>query len=216
MSEPYISQISLFGNTFAPRGWSLCEGQLLPIAQNQALFALLGTAYGGDGRTTLALPDYRARVPVGVGTSTTGYTRTWGQKGGVDSVTLKTSTMPAHSHDAAINTTSSGSLNGTTTCNTEVKCNNAAITSSDPKDNVWGKLTGDGIYDNTPGTDEIMHGGAVEVAVDLSPVTVDLDIEIDTISIHNQGGGQPHENRPPFLGVLFCIALVGLFPPRSD
>jgi microcystin-dependent protein len=93
MTEPFIGEIQIFGFQFAPRGWALCNGQLLPINQNQALFSLLGTTYGGDGRTTFALPDLQGRVPLGVGA---GYTQ--GERAGEESHTLITSEMPAHTH----------------------------------------------------------------------------------------------------------------------
>src|SRR2546427_280225 len=93
MSEPFLGEIKIVSFTFAPKGWALCNGQLLPINQNQALFALLGTMYGGNGQTTFALPDFRGRVPVHVGQ---GFTQ--GQAGGQESHTIITSEMPAHNH----------------------------------------------------------------------------------------------------------------------
>jgi microcystin-dependent protein len=100
MSEPYIAEIRLFGLNFAVRGWAFCNGQLLPIAQNTALFSLLGTIYGGDGRTTLALPDMRGRVPVHSGASIgAGLTeRRLGERGGQESVALTTLEIPSHNH----------------------------------------------------------------------------------------------------------------------
>ncbi|WP_296385579.1 tail fiber protein [Winogradskyella sp.] len=96
--EQYIAQIMMFGGNFAPRGWALCDGQLLAISQYQALFSLIGTTYGGDGRTTFALPDLRGRVPVHPG-SGPGLSRvTWGEKSGVENVVLTTPNLPSHSH----------------------------------------------------------------------------------------------------------------------
>jgi len=86
--EPFIGEIRLFAGNFAPRGWAFCEGQLLAIAQNSALFSLLGTTYGGDGRTTFALPDLRGRTPVHVGSGPGLQTINWGDKGGVESLSL--------------------------------------------------------------------------------------------------------------------------------
>lgn len=96
--DPFIGEVKLFAGNFAPRGWMFCDGQLLPIAQNSALFSILGTTYGGDGRTTFALPDLRGRVPLGPrrGAGLSDYRE--GQKGGVEHVTLTTSQMPNHSH----------------------------------------------------------------------------------------------------------------------
>lgn len=97
MSEPFLGEIRLASFSIAPRGWALCNGQVLPISQNQALFSLLGTQYGGDGRTTFALPDLRGRVPVHAGDGV----RT-GQRGGSEAVTLTTAQIPAHTHDLAV------------------------------------------------------------------------------------------------------------------
>ena len=91
MSEPFLAQIMTFGGNFAPRGWAMCDGQLLPISQNTALFSLLGTTYGGDGRTTFGLPDLRGRVPVHPGTGPGLSPRRLGEKGGEEKVTSPTS-----------------------------------------------------------------------------------------------------------------------------
>lgn len=96
--EPFLGEIDLFAGNFAPRNWARCEGQILPIAQNQALYSLLGTTYGGDGRTTFALPDLRGRTPVGPGQGPGLSNRQLGQKGGIENVTLTTAQMPSHNH----------------------------------------------------------------------------------------------------------------------
>jgi microcystin-dependent protein len=98
MSEPFIGQIMMFAGNFAPKGWAFCEGQLLPIAQNTALFSILGTTYGGNGTTTFALPDLRGRVPIqpGQGPGLSPYSL--GQMSGSESVTLIATQMPAHTH----------------------------------------------------------------------------------------------------------------------
>src|SRR5688500_2728667 len=96
--EPFLGEIRLVPFTFAPRGWALCAGQLLPINQNQALLALLGTTYGGNGRTAFALPDLRGRVPLGAGDAATGSTYALGSTGGAEAVRLTTSQLPAHAH----------------------------------------------------------------------------------------------------------------------
>src|SRR6266705_4262379 len=95
MAEPFLSEIKIFSFNFAPKGWALCNGQLLPINQNQALFSLLGTTYGGDGRVNFALPDLRGRVPIHDGG---GFTL--GQRGGEASHTLNINEMPQHIHFA--------------------------------------------------------------------------------------------------------------------
>jgi len=93
MSDPFLGEIRMFAGTFAPRGWALCDGQLMAISQNAALFSLVGTYYGGDGRTTFALPDLRGRFPMHRGN-----THSQGQKSGSETVTLNTNHLPAHSH----------------------------------------------------------------------------------------------------------------------
>lgn len=98
MSEPFISEIRMVGFNFPPNGWARCDGQLLPISQNDALFALIGTMYGGNGQTTFALPDLRGRVPIHVGQGPGLTPRTQGAPVGSDSVQLTQNQMPAHNH----------------------------------------------------------------------------------------------------------------------
>jgi microcystin-dependent protein len=100
MSEPFLGCISVFGFSFAPRGWAQCSGQLLPINQNQSLFSLLGTTYGGDGRTTFALPDMRGRAPMHAGTGASLTSRSLGERLGNETVTLTKAQIPAHNHTA--------------------------------------------------------------------------------------------------------------------
>ncbi len=98
--DPFIGMIVMFGGNFAPRGWALCSGQLLPISQNTALFSILGTTYGGDGRTTFALPDLRGRVPMHAGNGPGLTSRRLGQRAGSETHTLSASQMPSHTHVA--------------------------------------------------------------------------------------------------------------------
>lgn len=102
-NDPFIGEIGIFGGNFAPRGWALCEGQLLAISQNQALFSILGTTYGGDGVTTFALPDLRGRVPLQPGTGPGLSTRHLGEKGGSEKVSIGINQLPAHSHNLMAN-----------------------------------------------------------------------------------------------------------------
>jgi len=97
-AEPFIGEISMFGGNFAPRNWAFCDGQLLAISQNTALFSLLGTIYGGDGRTTFALPDLRGRVPIHSGNGPGLSNYRVGQKGGTETVTLNVTQIPSHNH----------------------------------------------------------------------------------------------------------------------
>ena len=103
MAEPFLSEIRIMSFVFAPKGWALCNGQLLPINQNQALFALLGTMYGGDGRVNFALPDLRGRTPIHVGSG-----HTLGERGGEQAHTLSIAELPTHIHGVAASTASSG------------------------------------------------------------------------------------------------------------
>jgi microcystin-dependent protein len=126
MSTPFLGEIRIVAFNFAPRGWAFCNGQLLPINQNQALFSLLGTTYGGNGQTTFALPDLRGRVPFHVGN---GFTQ--GQQGGEENHTLAIGELPAHTHPA---TGSSASANAVA-----------------PSGNLWGSLSSGG-YAQAPDT----------------------------------------------------------------
>lgn len=104
MSEPYVGEIRMFAGNFAPRGWAFCDGQLLAVSQNDALFSLLGTIYGGDGRTTFGLPDVRGRVPVHQGTGPGLSPRRLGLKAGLEYETITTNQLASHSHDFTANT----------------------------------------------------------------------------------------------------------------
>jgi microcystin-dependent protein len=123
MSNPFIGEIRLFAGNFAPQGWALCNGQLMAISQNTALFSLLGTMYGGNGQTTFALPDLRGRVPVHRGQGPGLTPRTQGEQSGSETVTLLSTQMPAHSHAlrastvAATGSTPAGALLGATSVN---------------------------------------------------------------------------------------------------
>lgn len=192
-SEPFLGQIQMVGFNFAPRGWAFCDGQLLSIAQNSALFALLGTIYGGDGRTTFALPDLRGRVAVhpGHGPGLSSYRL--GDKGGAESVTLTANQMPSHTHAATTTVSSiSATLHGT----------NGAGDSATPEANSIASKSRTNIYSsNAPD-------------VDLHADSISVEATVET-SLTNTGGSQGHENRMPFLGINHVIALQGLFPSRS-
>ncbi len=117
MSNPYIGEIRMFAGNFAPVGWAFCQGQLMPISENETLFNLIGTTYGGDGQSTFALPNLASRVPMHMGTGPNGQAFVIGQMAGEEQVTLTTSQIPAHSHVPQAN-----SANGT---------------KSSPQNNVW-------------------------------------------------------------------------------
>jgi len=109
-SEPYLASIAMFGGNFAPRGWALCNGQLMSIAQNTALFSLLGTTFGGDGQTTFALPDLRSRAPVGQGQGPGLSNISLGEAAGAENVTLTTANMPVHNHTLGCDNTGTTAL----------------------------------------------------------------------------------------------------------
>lgn len=134
MSEPFIGEIRIFAGNFAPRGWAFCQGQLLPIAQNDALFALLGTTYGGDGRTTFALPNLAGRIPIHQGTGPGLSPRPIGQAGGTETVTVSAQEMPSHTHAAL--------------------CSNTGSNQASPVGNFWSTDPGGNTaaYSNTAGS----------------------------------------------------------------
>lgn len=166
MSEQFIGEIRAFSFGFAPKGWAQCNGQLLPINQNQALFALLGTMYGGDGRVTFALPDFRSKTPMHVGP---GFNQ--GQVGGEENHTLSVAELPSHTHP--------------------VQGSASSATASNPSQTVWASEQSSPFSTRPPNT--TMNTGAIGPA----------------------GDSQPHENMSPYLAINYCIALVGIFPPRD-
>jgi microcystin-dependent protein len=164
MSTPFLAEIRVMSFNFAPKGWAQCNGQLLPINQNQALFSLLGTTYGGDGRVTFGLPNLQGRTPMHMGQG-----HTLGERAGEENHTLIMSEMPQHNHVA-------------------VGTSNAA-TSGSGSGNLWAKVTG--CYANAPNSSMTPN------------------------SLTNTGGSQPHTNLQPYLVLVFCIALQGIFPSQN-
>jgi microcystin-dependent protein len=163
MAEPFLSEIRIMSFNFAPKGWALCNGQLLPINQNQALFSLLGTTFGGDGRVNFALPDLRARVPMHVGNG-----HTLGERAGAPAQTLNLMQMAMHTHAVLASTAASGGADN-------------------PTNDFLGSASN--VY-SAPVNLTTMNPGTITAT----------------------GGSQPHENRQPYLGLSFCIALQGIFP----
>ena len=156
-SEPFIAEVMLFAGNFAPLGWAFCQGQLLAISQNDALFSLIGTIYGGDGQTTFGLPDFRGRIPIGAGNGPGLSPHIIGESAGTESVTITTGNMPISAQTVPI-------------------AKNRAIGTA------------------TTGVAEGRIDGTKNLTV---------------------GGGQPHTNVPPFLGMNYCIAVEGIYPTRS-
>lgn len=160
-AEPYIGEVLLTGINFAPRGWMTCDGQLLAIAQNTALFSILGTTYGGDGRTTFGLPNLNGRAVLGTGQGPGLTDRSLGESGGINTVTLTNSEIPARS--VTVNQVEVRGVGGT---------------------------QGVGLAKGS-----VISTGTATVAVSNSPTAVN--------------------HTPPYLGLLYIIAVQGIFPPRS-
>ena len=140
-ADPLLGQLMLFGGNFCPRGWAKTDGQLLPIAQWSALFSLLGTTYGGDGRTTFGLPDLRGRSPIGEGNGPGLGSYSWGQKGGTVNFTLTTANMPSHNH--------TGTLRASTAVGDSANPNNKALAVD---------ASGDRIYHTAGATNDMAAG----------------------------------------------------------
>jgi microcystin-dependent protein len=172
MADPFVAEIRIFGFNFAPKGWAFCNGQLMPLSQNTALFSLLGTIYGGDGKSNFALPDMTGNAPMHPGQGPGLSLHDLGETSGSDSVTLLQSEMPAHSHQ----------LRGS-------------------EDDATFK-TPAGFY---------AAGGNAMYAPDASGVNTQMAFQ----ALAPAGGDQPHNNMMPYLTLNFCIALQGVFPPRT-
>jgi microcystin-dependent protein len=170
--DPFIAEIRIFPFNFAPKGWAWCNGQLMPISQNTALFSLLGTFYGGDGKTTFALPDLQGNIPMHPGQGPGLSLHDLGETSGTQYVTLLSTEIPIHTH---------AFMGQQNLANSKV-----------PAGNVLARPTGGFTY-MPPGPLVAMSMSA------LQPV----------------GGDQPHNNMAPYLTMYFCIALQGVFPPRT-
>ncbi len=190
MSNPFIGEIVMFGSNFAPRSWAFCNGQLLPIAQNTALFSILGTTYGGDGRTTMGLPNLQGRFPVHPGRGPGLTTRTLGQSSGSESVTLNTNTMAAHSHIVSQPQNIPPAQQASTSAGTQ----------SSPI----------GRYPASSG-EEDLYSEEISGSFGLTPVT------LSNVNTSSAGSPAPQAipNRQPSLAVNFIICLFGTFPSRS-
>jgi microcystin-dependent protein len=190
MSEPFLGEINLFAGDFAPRGWALCQGQILPISQNTALFSLLGTNYGGNGTTTFALPDLRGRVIVGAGQGLGLSNYDLGETAGAETMTLTVNQIPAHNHTVAA-TAMLGAQSGN--ANQQPPSSGRVPAVPTVQNQVGLKLY------STQSPDTDIKGAQVGGNPNLS----------------NAGGSQPHDNLQPFLGLNYIIALQGVFPSRN-
>jgi microcystin-dependent protein len=173
--DPFVAEIRIFPFNFAPKGWAWCDGQILPLSQNTALFSLLGTTYGGDGKSNFALPDLEGRAPMHPGQGPGLSLHDLGETGGSETVSLLESEIPGHSH-----TMMGYSAPGNRTI---------------PSGNAISRTTG-----STP----FVPGSPAPPQVNMSDNAVTP-----------AGGDQPHNNMQPYLTLFFCIALQGVYPPRT-
>lgn len=203
MSDPFLGEIRMAGFNFAPYGWALCQGQTVPVSQNQALFSLLGVSFGGNGSTNFQLPDLQGRSPVGTGNGTGLTPINLGDKSGQENVTLTLNQLPSHTHIA----TSSGGV----TVSGQVAV--PATTST----------TGEGA---TPGTSTVLgpisEGGrpgqlysTAAPNTTLAPFNVTLQGTGPSYQNSMTGNGLPTPLRNPYVGLTCIIALQGVFPPRG-
>jgi microcystin-dependent protein len=189
--DSFLGEIMVISWNYPPRGWALCNGQLLPINQNQALFSLLGTYYGGNGQTNFALPDLRGRVPIGFSEDGTFLL---GEKAGQEAVTLTLSQIPAHVHTATASTQNP--------LVAIAACSSAAADRRTPVNNGLAKE-------------------AANVTALYSAATPNAEMRADAVrfggagAIGNAGSDQPHNNLAPYLALNFCIALQGVFPSQN-
>lgn len=180
MADPFVAEIRIFPFNFAPKGWAFCNGQLLPISQNTALFSLLGTTYGGDGKSTFSLPNIQGSAPMHPGQGPGLSLHSLGESGGTETVTLLESEMPAHTH-------------------TLMSISGFAGNNNDPTGNVLAK------------GDAGLSPYAPLLANNQSPASVSNAPQAMAVG----GGSQPHNNLQPYLTLNFCIAMQGVFPPRT-
>lgn len=181
MASPFVAEIRMFGFNFAPTGWTQCNGQLMPISQNTALFSLLGTYYGGDGKSTFALPNLQGMAAnhAGQGAGLSEYFL--GQSGGTEAVTLLISEMPIHNHSLSV-TTGAGTTNAS-------------------QNNQLGKgSSGNPVSGLTQA--KMYSTAAPQTAMNFQGLQL-------------TGGNLPHNNLMPYCTLNFCIALQGVFPPRT-
>ena len=191
MADPFVGQIAIFGFNFAPQGWALCQGQLMPLSQNFALFTVLGTQYGGDGRGTFALPNLQGCAAIGAGQGPGLSPYNPGDSGGASSIRLIDAEMPTHGHGFAASTD--------------------AATKVEPAGNLLARAL------RRPGlAAEVGAPGPTELAANFySPNSAQANTALGAGAIAAAGGGQPHNNMQPSLALNFCIALKGALPVRA-
>lgn len=194
--DAFMGTVLAWAPNFAPRNWAYCDGQLLAISSNTALFSLIGTIYGGNGQTTFGLPDLRGRAVIGFGQGPGLSNYAQGTKGGSESVTLNTQQMPAHNHSAQLNSLSVQPVYSTSNAARETPQEGDVPAkvgqSSGPTFNAQ-RAYGD----NSSTVDGATLSGS------------------GSVTIGNTGGNQSHENRQPYQVLSWIICLQGIFPPRN-
>lgn len=210
MSDPFLGEIRMFAGTYAPQGWAFCNGQLLSIAANSALFSLLSTTYGGDGVSTFALPDLQGRSAVGMGTGPGLNPVVLGQKAGAENISLTTAQLPAHAPTAQFTGTATA-VNATvdvatSTATAMVPPTTGATTYLSATTAKAGpaNVAFNGLFTGTAPDATKANLGGVHANVTAA----------GTVTVNSVGNGAPVGIRNPYLGMNFIIALEGLYPPR--
>ena len=191
MSDPFLGEIKMVGFNFAPRGYAFCDGSLMAISQNSALFSLLGTTFGGDGQVTFGLPDYRARLPLGMGAGPSLGSITQGEMAGSSSVTISQAQLPGHVHPVSLSVALPAS-----TASADVASPGATA--------VLATANG---FDSARGEVSVKAYVASAGNTTLAPFTVNG-------TTGPSGGNQPLPVQNPYLGTNFIIALEGVYPSR--
>lgn len=206
-SQPYIGGICAFAGNFAPRDWAFANGALLSISQNTAMFSLLGTNFGGDGRTTFGLPDLQGRGIVGAGNGPGLSPYSIGQKAGSERATLTVSQIPSHSHGASTSVTMV-ILGTDVTIETSLNAYASPGASNNPQGNILAANGATQVFSSSVPNIE-MSTNAIESTIN---ATVN---STTTTTLTPAGAGNSHENRMPYLAINWIIATSGLFPSRN-
>lgn len=211
MSEPFVGEIKQFGFNFNPRGYAYCAGQLLPISQNQALFALIGTYFGGNGTSNFQLPDLQGRVTIGQGAGAGLPAYNLGTKGGAAQLSLTTANMPSHNHGIAYTTQPSiNNLTAQTTINAYTR---PTARTDSPQGSLL-SVSQDAVTGNNVNA-YATAGNAATLATNAAVTQVSAQFNPGTLVVQPNGGSQPFSITPPFVAITYCIALLGVFPVRS-
>jgi len=196
MSEPFLGEVDLFGFNFVPENWGQCDGTLVQISSKQALYSLIGAWYGGDGRTTFALPDLRGKAAVSWGTPQGSiHEYVVGETKGSEMLSLTSDKLTEHSHTASF---SSGSSNAS------LKVSTASANKNVPSDGYYLASATLPIYSKTPGTDTVALGGVTGGGIIEGSVALDAS-----------GAGRSFLLMQPFQTLNYCMALEGVFPSRN-